>query len=176
MNFKQLNLKGAYLITPQRYIDERGFFARVWCKDEFSKHGLEPVIEQCSISFNPRKGTLRGMHYQIPPHEETKLVRCTMGSIYDVIVDLRSDSKTYMNWIGIDLTSSNRNMLYIPKGFAHGFCTMEDNSEILYQMSDKYVPDSAKGFRWNDPAFGIKWPNLNFTLSERDANFTDYKK
>lgn len=174
MNFQEISLKDAYEITPRRLEDERGFFARSWCQNEFKEHGLNPNLAQCSISFNHIRGTLRGMHFQAAPHEEAKVVRCTMGAVYDVIVDLRRDSPTYLGSYGAELNSENRKMLYVPEGFAHGFITLSDNSEIFYQMSEFYHPESASGYRWNDPSFDIAWPIPVQLISERDANYPDY--
>lgn len=161
-------LKGAFIIEPDRIDDERGFFARIWSEEDFAARGLNPKVVQCNSSFNKRRGTLRGMHYQIPPHEEAKLVRCTAGAIYDVIIDLRRDSPTWAKWIGVELTSSNRLMLYVPEGFAHGFQTLEDDTDVSYQMSEYYHPELARGVRWDDPAFDIKWPLPISVISERD--------
>ncbi len=157
MRFIETELKGAYIIEVEPISDNRGFFARSWCQKEFSDRGLNPNLVQCNISFNIKKGTLRGMHYQCKPHEEAKLVRCTRGSIYDVIIDMRPDSSTFKLWFAIELSADNRKMLYIPEGFAHGFLTLEDNTEVFYQMSNFYCPDSAKGIRWDDPVFDIHW-------------------
>ena len=175
MILKETSLKGAFIVNPERHEDERGFFARTWDRDEFQARGLSPKLVQCSISFNRKKGTLRGMHYQAKPYEEAKLVRCTMGSVYDVIVDLRRDSTTFTKWLGFDLTAENHRMLYIPEWFAHGFLTLEDRTEVFYQMSQVYVPDSARGVRWNDPTFGIRWPIAVRVVSERDKNYPDFK-
>ncbi len=158
MLLHETKLKGAFIIEPERLEDERGFFARTWCKREFEAHGLNQNLVQCNISFNKKKTTMRGMHYQVAPHKETKLVRCTKGAIYDVIIDLRPDSHTFKQWISVELTSENRKMIYIPEDFAHGFLTLEDNTEVFYQMSEFYAPECARGVRWNDPAFSIKWP------------------
>jgi dTDP-4-dehydrorhamnose 3,5-epimerase len=174
MIFSATALAGAYLIEPERLEDERGFFARTWCVDEFAARGLNPRLVQCSISFNRRKGTLRGMHFQAAPHEEAKLVRCTRGAIYDVIVDLRPDSPTFKRWTAVDLTAENRRMLYVPEGFAHGFQTLEDESEVSYQMSEYYHAASARGVRWDDPAFGIEWPVEERTISARDRHYPDF--
>lgn len=170
MIFTETKLSGAYVIDIEAIEDERGFFARSWCKNEFEKLGLNPKLVQCNISFNKKKGTIRGMHFQGSPYEEAKLVRCTRGSIYDVIIDLRSDSPTYLQWFSIELTSDNRKMLYIPEGFAHGFQTLEDNTEVFYQMSEYYHPENAKGIRWNDPTIDITWPLENPTISLKDGN------
>lgn len=171
MIFHETKLQGAYAIDIERVEDERGFFARSFCREEFRKLGLEENIAQCNISFNAKKHTLRGMHYQAAPYEETKLVRCTSGRIYDVIVDLRDGSPTYRQWYGVELTSENRRMLYIPKGFAHGLLTLEDNTEVFYIMGNFYSADHARGIRWNDPAIGIQWPVGQPIVSERDRSF-----
>jgi dTDP-4-dehydrorhamnose 3,5-epimerase len=153
-------------------MDERGFFARTWCQREFETHGLESRLVQCSISFNAREGTLRGLHYQAPPHEEVKLVRCTSGAIFDVIVDLRPPSPTFGHHYSVVLSSSNRLALYVPRGFAHGFQTLEDNTEVAYQMSEFFHPESARGLRWNDPALRISWPpTARRIITERDKNY-----
>ena len=174
MIFKETRLNGAYIIEIEPLEDERGFFARSFCQKEFEEHGLNPRVMQCNISFNKKKGTLRGMHYQIAPYQEAKLVCCTKGAIYDVIIDLRKDSPTLKQWIAVELTATNRRMLYIPEGFAHGFQTLEDNTEVFYQMSEFYHPESAKGVRWNDPAFGIVWPDDIRVISDRDRQYQDF--
>jgi dTDP-4-dehydrorhamnose 3,5-epimerase len=174
MIFSETELKGAFLIEPERKEDERGFFARTWCEKEFKEHGLNSNLVQCSISFNKWKGTLRGMHYQITPFEEVKLVRCTRGKVFDVIIDLRPDSKTYKRYISAVLNEENRMMLYIPPGFAHGFQTLSDNAEVFYQMGQFYSPEHARGVRWNDPAFGIRWPEDKRIIIERDRNYPDF--
>jgi len=174
MIFRETRLKGAFIIEPERLEDERGFFARTFCIEEFRKGGIEFRVVQCNISFNKKKGTLRGMHYQIAPYEEAKLVRCTMGAIYDVIIDLRPESPTFKQWIAVELTAENRLMLYVPKGFAHGFQTLENNTEVFYQMSESYHPECARGVRWEDPMFGIEWPILPPILSWRDRSYLDY--
>ena len=174
MKFTELRLKGAYLLELELIEDERGFFARSWCRDEFREHGLDPALVQCNISFNRRRGTLRGMHYQIAPHAEAKLVRCTQGSIYDVILDLRPESATYCAWTGSDLSAQNRRMLYVPAGFAHGFQTLEDDCEVFYQMSAFHHAPCARGVRWNDPAFSIDWPLRDPVVSARDASYSDF--
>jgi dTDP-4-dehydrorhamnose 3,5-epimerase len=173
MKFIPLRLTGAYLIEPEPIEDERGLFARTFCKQEFEKRDLNPHLEQCSVSFNHKKGTLRGMHFQMPPHEEVKLVRCTQGAIYDVIIDLRPESATYKSWEAVTLTSTNRHLLYVPEGFAHGFQTLEDNTEVFYQMSYPFVAGSGSGVRWNDPAFGIVWPDEVSVISSKDQNYPD---
>jgi len=173
MKFEETPLHGAYLIYLEPIKDERGFFARSWCHDEFKKNGLDANLIQCSVSFNTKKGTLRGMHYQTAPHEETKLVRCTRGSMYDVIVDLRRDSPTFKQWFAAELTAENHLAMYVPKGFAHGLQTLEDNTEAFYQISEKYFPENATGVRWNDSAFGIKWPEMKPILSQKDSEYSD---
>jgi dTDP-4-dehydrorhamnose 3,5-epimerase len=168
-------LKGAYLIEFERHEDERGFFARSFCAKEFSAHGLNPHVFQCNVSFNRRRGTLRGLHYQSHPHEEAKLVRCTAGAVYDVIVDIRPESATFKRWHAVELQARSGRLLYIPDGFAHGFQTLEDDSELFYQMSEFYSPELARGVRWDDPTFGIHWPIHPPFLSSRDAGFEDYR-
>ena len=158
MIFEKTNFHQLVIIKPELNEDIRGIFSRTFCKEEFEENGLDTNITQCNTSFNNKKGTLRGMHYQIHPHEEIKLVRCTRGSMFDVVIDLRKNSSTYKLWFGITLSANNRFALYIPKGFAHGFVTLEDNTEVLYQMSDFFQPNSAKGVRWNDESFKIDWP------------------
>ncbi|MGO9689078.1 MAG: dTDP-4-dehydrorhamnose 3,5-epimerase [Syntrophobacteraceae bacterium] len=175
MIFRETPLKGAFVIEIEKHADNRGFFGRSWCRGEFEEHGLNPRLVQCSISFNPRRATLRGMHYQAAPFKEAKLIRCTMGSIHDVIVDLRPDSETFRQYFAVDLNSENRKMLYVPEGFAHGFLTTCDDSEVFYQMSEFYSPDHSRGFRWNDPAFGIDWPFEVEIISDRDRNYTDFE-
>ena len=175
MIFEETKLKGAFIIEPERLEDLRGFFARTWDPREFQAHGLNPRLAQCNISFNKKKGTLRGMHYQDSPFAEAKLVRCTMGALHDVIIDLRLDSATFKQHIGVMLTAENRKMLYVPEGFAHGFQTLEDNTEVFYQVSQFYAPEYARGVRWNDPAFGIEWPPADErTIIERDRNYPDF--
>jgi len=168
MIFTKTKLGGAYILEPELVEDGRGFFARTWSAEEAAGYGLNPKVVQCNTSFNKRRGTLRGMHYQLPPDEEAKLVRCTSGAVYDVIVDLRRGSATWGQWIGVELTSLNRRMIYIPEGFAHGFQTLEDNTEVFYQMSAYYRAQSARGVRWDDPVFGIEWPMEVSVMSERD--------
>jgi dTDP-4-dehydrorhamnose 3,5-epimerase len=174
MIFTETPLKGAYVIDPERLADERGFFARTWCRREFEAHGLNTALAQCSISFNQKTGTLRGMHYQVAPHAEHKLVRCTAGIIHDVIVDLRPGSATFRHWFAAELSADNRRMLYIPEGLAHGFLTLSDNTEVFYQISAYYVPESARGVRWNDPAFAISWPAQPIIVSPRDSTYADF--
>jgi dTDP-4-dehydrorhamnose 3,5-epimerase len=170
-----LPLNGACLIELELVSDDRGFFARTWCAEEFQRLGMNPKLAQCSISWNARRGTLRGMHYQAEPHAEAKLIRCCSGAIYDVIVDLRPASTTFCKWVAAELTSENRRMLYVPEGFAHGFQTLVDNTEVSYQISTIYQPEYARGVRWNDPAFGIEWPIAHPILSARDRAFADHK-
>jgi len=172
--FQETPLKGAFVIQPERREDARGFFARTWCQREVEVHGLNPRLVQCSISFNLRKGTLRGLHYQAAPHEEAKLIHCTMGAIYDVVVDLRDDSPTFREHFAIVLSAENRQMLYVPEGLAHGFQTLEDNTEVSYQMSEFFAPESARGVRWDDPAFGIAWPPADRIIAERDRSYPDF--
>jgi dTDP-4-dehydrorhamnose 3,5-epimerase len=174
MIFTETPLKGAYVIDPERLADERGFFARTWCRREFEAHGLDTALAQCSISFNQKTGTLRGMHYQVAPHAEHKLVRCTAGVIHDVIVDLRPGSGTFRQWFAAELSADNRRMLYIPEGLAHGFLTLADNTEVFYQISEHYAPESARGVRWNDPAFAISWPAHPGIVSHRDSTYADF--
>lgn len=174
MIFDPAKLAGAFVVEPERLEDGRGFFARTWCRREFEMHGLATRWVQCNISFNQSKGTLRGMHYQAAPHGEAKLVRCTMGSIYDVIIDLRPESPTFMDHYAVVLSAQNRKALYVPEGIAHGFQTLEDNTEVFYQMSEFYVPESARGIRWDDPAFAIQWPPDARTISEKDRAYPDF--
>lgn len=176
LRFIPLSLREAFVVEPSRGSDERGFFARVYCQDEFERAGLVWRIAQCSISFNPRRGTLRGMHYQDAPHSEAKVIRCTRGAIYDVIVDLRPDSATRGEWQAVELTEENRLMVYAPEGFAHGFLTLTDDTEVFYQISEPYRPDFARGVRWDDLAFGIRWPFTPQLISARDRSYPDYVK
>ncbi len=175
MFFQETKIRGVFEIRLDRKTDERGFFARSWCLDEFETAGLDTRLAQCSISYNVRKGTLRGMHYQSAPYAESKLVRCTRGAIYDVALDLRADSPTFREWIGVSLTADNQEMIYIPKGCAHGFITLEDNSEVFYQISESYHPEAARGVRWDDPAFHIEWPGTIEVISERDRTLPDFQ-
>ena len=175
MIFSQTKLKGAFIIEPERLEDERGFFARTWCRQEFEAHGLNPNLVQCNISFNKKKGTLRGMHYQAAPYQEAKVVRCTAGAIYDVIIDLRPASATFKQWMAVALTAENCKMLYVPEDFAHGFQTLADNTEVFYQMSEFYHPECARGARWDDPMFGIEWPLPEITLSAKDQTYANFK-
>lgn len=171
MKFLKTPLSGLYLVEFETLPDDRGFFARSFCVNEFQMLGLETAVVQCNISFNEKAGTLRGLHFQAPPHEEAKLIRCARGAIYDVAVDIRSDSPTYLNWYAVDLTSDNRRMMFIPRGFAHGFQTLEDSTEVFYLMSEFYHPESSRGLRWDDPALAIAWPLGNSILSEKDRAY-----
>jgi dTDP-4-dehydrorhamnose 3,5-epimerase len=175
MIFYQMKLPGVFQVQLEPCSDQRGFFARSWCQQEFEEHGLNPQLLQCNISFNARKGTLRGMHYQAAPYTETKIVRCTQGAIYDVVLDLRPESGTFKEWISTVLTMENRHMLYIPEGCAHGFLTLEDRTEVFYQMSEFYHPESARGVRWDDPAFQIIWPREVQVISDRDAGYPNFE-
>lgn len=176
MIFTETKLKGAFIIDVEPREDERGFFARSWCEDEFRRHGLNSRLVQCNISFNNKRGTLRGIHYQAAPFPEAKLVRCTMGAIYDVIIDLRADSPTFKQWISVELTAENRRALYIPEDFAHGFQTLMDHTEVFYQMSEFYHPECARGVRWDDLAFGVEWPVAPWIISQQDAGYADFSK
>jgi dTDP-4-dehydrorhamnose 3,5-epimerase len=176
VNLTETRLAGAFVIEVELSRDERGFFARTFDADEFRRCGLDPTVAQCNTSFNERAGTLRGLHYQAEPDGECKLVRCTRGAIYDVIVDLRADSETYCRWFAVELSADNARELYIPKGLAHGFQTLTDDSEVAYQMSHVYVPEAARGVRWDDPAFGIDWPEAERTVSDRDSSFPDFER
>ena len=174
MIFHETKLPGAFEVHLELTPDERGFFARAWCQEEFEAHGLSASLAQCNVSFNTRRGTLRGMHYQAAPYGESKLVRCTKGAIYDVVVDLRPDSPTFRQWIAVVLTAANRHMLYVPEGCGHGFLTLEDETEIFYQMSQLYNAESARGVRWDDPAFQIAWPEKVEVISERDRTYPNF--
>jgi dTDP-4-dehydrorhamnose 3,5-epimerase len=175
MIFTETPLPGAYVIEPERIEDPRGFFARAWAVSDLAERGLETAIAQCSLSWNEHLGTLRGMHFQRPPHEEVKVVRCTRGALYDVIIDLRPDSATYCRWAAIELDEESRRMLYVPRGFAHGFQTLVDGTEAFYMVSEPYAPDSADGVRWDDPAFGVEWPlEAPSVISDRDRSWPDF--
>ena len=176
MKFIPLSLDGAYLIEAEKLEDERGFFSRLFCAEQFSNQGLLSSFPQCNFSYNKTKGTLRGMHYQEPPFEEVKLVRCVAGSIYDCIIDLRPGSKTYLNWIGIELSASSLQLLYVPKGFAHGFLTLEKNSEVFYQVSTPYQPNAERGIRYDDPAFQVIWPSPPEKISRKDLSHSPFYK
>lgn len=175
MIFTETRLKGAFTIQLDKKEDDRGFFARAWCQNEFEAHGLVSRVAQANLSFNKKKGTLRGMHYQAPPFEEVKLVRCTRGVIYDVIIDMRPSSPTYKQWCAVELGAESHVMLYVPEGFAHGFQTLEDGTEVFYQVSQFYSPAHERGVRWNDLAFRIKWPDTkNRVISAKDRSWPDY--
>jgi len=176
MIFHKTKLEGAFFLEIERFEDNRGFFALAWSKDEFTKRGLNSQLIECNISFTTKKGTLRGMHYQAAPRGQVKLVRCTRGSVYDVVIDLRDGSPTFKQWIGVELTAENRRMLYVPEDFAHGFQTLEDETEVFYQMSDVYAPESGRGVRWDDPAFGIVWPRAAVSINERDRTYPDFSR
>jgi len=172
MIFTETCLKGAFVIDLERLEDQRGFFARSWCEREFAGHHLETKWVQANISYNKKKGTLRGMHFQVSPHEEEKLVRCIRGKLFDVIVDFRQGSDTFKKWFGVELSAENRRMIYIPKGFAHGFVTMDDDTEVFYLMSEFYAPGYGRGIRWDDPAIGIVWPEKITVISDQDKNYS----
>lgn len=174
MIFTETKLKGAYIIDLERREDARGFFARAWCRKEFEDHGLWPQLAQINLGFSSKKGTLRGMHYQIAPYQEVKVVRCTMGAICDVVIDLRTDSPTHKQWTSVELTAGNHRMIYVPEGFAHGYQSLVDDTEIYYQTSQFYHADSARGRRYNDPAFGIEWPLPVASISNQDSSWPDY--
>lgn len=174
MEFNETKLKGAFVVTMKKIEDHRGYFARAWCRDEFTAHGLNPGMIQLNTGFSHAKGTLRGMHFQLAPHQEAKFVRCTQGAIYDVIVDMRPDSPTHRQWVGVELTASNGVMLYAPEGFAHGYQTLTDGAEIYYMTTALYAAGSAKGVRYNDTAFGIDWPLPVSVISTQDQNWPDY--
>jgi len=175
MKFLETKIAGVFEIQIEPHLDERGFFARTWCRTEFEAQGLETKLVQCSVSFNIRKGTLRGMHYQVPPYAEVKLVRCVRGSAYDVVIDLRSGSRSYKQWTSILLDSKKHNMVYVPQGCAHGFLTLENETEVFYQMSESYNAESARGVRWDDSAFQIVWPGKVEVISERDRTYPDFQ-
>ncbi|HLP17688.1 MAG TPA: dTDP-4-dehydrorhamnose 3,5-epimerase [Bacteroidota bacterium] len=174
MIFTETSLKGAFTIDLAPHSDERGFFARSFCRKEFEAHGLDPAVLQCNISLNHKKGTLRGMHFQTAPFEEVKIVRCTRGEIVDTIIDLRRESSTYLQWISVHLTENNHTMLYVPRHFAHGFQALADNTELMYQVSQEYSPAHATGVRFDDPAFGIKWPLPVSVISKADSSWPLY--
>jgi dTDP-4-dehydrorhamnose 3,5-epimerase len=174
--FVETDLAGAFVIALERREDDRGFFARTWCRREFEEAGLSTEIAQCNLSFNHRAGTLRGLHYQVAPDEEVKLIRCTRGAIYDVIVDLRRGSPTFKQWIGVELTAENRKALYVPEGFAHGYQTLVDETETVYQVSEFYAPGAERGLRWDDPALGIVWPEAaELIISDKDRSWPDFE-
>jgi dTDP-4-dehydrorhamnose 3,5-epimerase len=174
MKFEALPIQGAFSVVAEPHEDERGFFARIWSSAEFAQHGLAPRLAECSLSHTPKSRTLRGLHYQIAPHQEAKFVVCLRGSIWDVIVDLRSDSPTYRRWHGIELHADRLQAVYVPEGLAHGFITLEDDVLLLYQISEPHDPGSARGVRWDDPAFAIAWPVDPMILGARDRSFPDF--
>lgn len=174
MKFIETKLKGAFFVEIEKLTDERGFFARSWCQKEFEAQGLNSDLVQVNVSYNLKKGTLRGMHYQIEPYQECKLIRCTRGAIYDVIIDLRTDSPTYKQWTGVELTADNYTMFFVPRDFAHGFQTLMDETEITYQVSQFYTPGSERGIRFDDPAFNIQWPLEVKIISDKDRNWPDF--
>ena len=175
MRFEPTKIPGVVVVEPELLEDERGAFARVWCRREFAEHGLRAELAQCSLSWNPRRGTLRGMHLQREPHAEAKLVRVTRGAVFDVALDLRPASPTYRCWFGCELGESNRRMVYIPEGLAHGFLTLAEGTEVAYSMSEFHHPGSARGVRWDDPAFAIEWPGRPVVISERDRSYPDFE-
>lgn len=175
MIFSETELPGAHIIDLDLIEDDRGFFARAWSQDEFAEHGLQTRVVQSNVAYNKRRGTLRGMHFQVAPHEEAKLIRCTRGALYDVIIDLRPDSPTYAKWIGVELSADNLRMLYVPEGLAHGYQTLEDETEAFYQVSEFYTPEAERGIRWDDPQFNIRWPPVDERIiSEKDASWQDF--
>ena len=174
MRFTPTGLDGAYVIDLEQRNDDRGFFARAFCQKEFEDHGLKPLVAQCNWSFNHRRGTLRGLHWQAEPHGETKIVRCVRGAVYDVLVDVRSETHTWRDHLAVELDSVRRQAVVIPPGVAHGFLTLTDDCELHYLMSEFHVPDAARGARWNDPAFGIVWPEEVRLISERDRSWPDF--
>ena len=177
MLFKSTAINGALIVDVEKIADERGFFGRVFCQREFEAHGIDPGIKQANIGFSKSKGTLRGLHYQVFPHGEAKLVRCTAGVLYDVILDLRAASATFKQWLGVELSAENRRMLYVPEGCAHGYMTLSDHTEIHYLVSQYYHQAAERGVRWNDPAFNIEWPiNAGLMISEKDQNWPDWKE
>ena len=175
MKFTKLEIRDAFLVELNKLGDHRGFFARLWCQEEFEEHGLVPNVVQANISFSKIKGTLRGMHYQEEPHAETKFIRCAKGAIYDVIIDIKPDSPTFMQWVSVELTAENYKMLYVPKGYAHGFQSLEPDSEVTYLVSEFYTPQAEGGIRYNDPAFGLDWPLPVAEISDKDRSWADFK-
>jgi dTDP-4-dehydrorhamnose 3,5-epimerase len=176
LKFSKTELSGVYIIELEPREDQRGYFARVFCEREFAEHGLVKRYVQCNMSGNPKRGTLRGMHYQLPPHEEVKLIRCIRGAIWDCIVDLRPDSPTFKRWQGFELSADNHKMLYVPTGFAHSYLTLTDDSEVFYMVSEFYAPGSERGIRYNDPAFNIEWPISIEVVSDKDAHHPDWSE
>jgi dTDP-4-dehydrorhamnose 3,5-epimerase len=174
MKFSATNLRGAYIVDLEPKVDDRGFFVRTFCQREFAQYQLNDNFVQCNLSSNDKRATLRGMHYQMLPHQEVKLVWCTLGAISDVIVDLRAESPTFRHWIAVELNSTHRRMLYVPKGCAHGYITLTDHAEVAYQVSEYYAPESERGVRWDDPAFGIRWPIQPMVISDKDRSHPDF--
>jgi dTDP-4-dehydrorhamnose 3,5-epimerase len=174
VKFEECEIEGAYVVHLEERSDERGFFARAFCADEFTSLGLDPTVVQCNLSYNHRQGTLRGMHWQAHPFEEVKYIRCIRGRIFDVLVDIRPFSSTYLRWTGVELSADNRLGLYAPKGTAHGYLTLEDGCEVLYQVSQRFTPEADRGARWNDPAFAITWPFEPAVISTKDAQHPDF--
>jgi dTDP-4-dehydrorhamnose 3,5-epimerase len=174
MRFVATPLDRVWVVEIEPVEDARGFFARTWCAREFAEHGLDPRLAQCSVSWNRTRGTVRGMHFQRPPHEEAKLVRCTRGAIFDVVIDLRPSSPTFRAWFGTELSAAGRRLVYVPEGCAHGFQTLEDDCEVSYQISAEHVQEAADGVRWNDPAFGVRWPLPLGPISDKDAGYADF--
>jgi len=175
MIFTEGALPGTYVIDPERKADARGYFARIFCRQEFAAHGLNQTVVQANVSVNEQRGTLRGMHYQAAPHQEVKVVRCTRGALYDVIVDVRSDSDTYGEWMGVELTAENGRALYVPEGFAHGYITLTDDTEAVYFVSTFYAPEFERGLRYDDPAIGIEWPVAVSVVSEKDRQWPSFQ-
>ena len=175
MIFTESKLKGAYIIDPERISDERGFFARQWCVKEFAAHGLHSTVVQVNVGHSVKLGTLRGMHFQVSPYAEVKVVHCPRGAVYDVIIDFRADSPTCGEWVGVELTEENHRILYVPEGFAHGYQTLVDNTDLVYQTSEFYAKEAARGVRYNDPAFRIAWPLPVSIVSGADKNWADYE-
>jgi dTDP-4-dehydrorhamnose 3,5-epimerase len=171
MIFTELALQGAWLIAPEPFTDERGSFARTFCAEEFARHSLDTIYPQHSLSTSKKRGTLRGLHFQLPPHDEVKVVRCVAGAIYDVVVDIRMGSPTYRKWVGVELSADNGHQIYVPRGFAHGHMTLTDNASVLYLISAPYAPGAAAGVRYDDPAIGVKWPMMPIVVSERDKSW-----
>ncbi|MEO8433496.1 MAG: dTDP-4-dehydrorhamnose 3,5-epimerase [Pyrinomonadaceae bacterium] len=174
MIFHETKLKGAFVVEPERIEDERGFFSRNWSQREFAAQGLNDTFVESNTSLSQKKGTLRGMHFQAAPHAQVKLVRCTQGAVYDVVIDLRADSPTFKQWVAVELTAANGRLLYVPQGFAHGFQTLVADTEVFYLVSAYYAPESAGGVRWNDPVFAIQWPEDSRTIIERDRDYPDF--
>jgi dTDP-4-dehydrorhamnose 3,5-epimerase len=175
MKFSETKLKGAYIVEIEKLTDDRGFFARSWCQQEFDDQGLDSRFVQANVSYNRKKGTLRGLHYQIAPYQECKLIRCTRGAIYDVIIDLRPESATYKHWTSVELTADNYTLFFVPEDFAHGFQTLTNETEITYQVSQFYTPGSERGIRFDDPAFDIQWPLDVTIISDKDRTWPDFE-